>query len=169
MDIASQQINIEAVRLLFSPTLIAAAAAVWLVLTSGAAGHIVLRFEEISAGFRVPTQQPAPASGATPDERHQAARQHPTCPRSQPKLRPVVKLGNAPEHLGPISVAPYLRIEPHIFDLGAFRPSVSRARDERGVQRRHQFARRAPDDEGLVSIGAPLPSERRLRRAVTER
>jgi hypothetical protein len=169
MDIASQHINIEAARLLFSPALIAASAAVWLVLTSGVAGHIVLRIEAISAGFRAPAQHPATASDTTPEESHQAVPQHPTCPRSQPKPQPVWSAGNASDHLGPISVSPYLRVGPPSFELGAFRPSVSRARDERGVTRRHQFARREPDDEGLIPIGAPISPERWLRRAVTER
>ena len=169
MDIASQHINIEAARLLFSPALIAASAAVWLVLTSGVAGGIVLRVEAISAGLRAPARQPAPASGATPDERHRAARQQPACTRSQPKPQPVVPVGNASDHPGPVSVVPYLGIDPQIFDLGAFRPSVSCTRVERGAPRRHQFARRAPDDEGLISIGAPLSSGQRHRRGVTER
>jgi len=175
MDIASHQINIEAVRLLFSPALIAAAAAVWLVLTSGAAGHIVLRIEEFSAA-RVPTQLPAASGDPTPDERHRASRQQPPCTRSQTEPRPVVRIDESGLHVeqgvslaGPISLVPYLRILPHIFDLGEFRPSVSRTRGERGLRRRHQFARRAPDDESLISFGAPLLSRRRHRRAVTER
>lgn len=175
MDIAPHQLNIEAARMLFSPALIAAAAAIWLVLTSGAAGHIVLRIEEITAGLRVPDPLPAPARGTAPDERHPASRPHPTCTRSLAEPQPVVRVDESevsPEPvgslLGPISLVPYLGIHPHTFELGAFRPSVNQARDELGLRRRHSFAR-APDDDELAPIAARAPSSQRYRRAVTER
>jgi len=165
MEIASQQINIEAARLLFSPALIAASVAVWLLLTSGAAGHIVLRVEEISAGLRVPSQRPLPTSAATPVEQRQLEAPTPTCTR--PEIHPGLAYGGsgvadeAEESRVLASLAPYFRVDSHAFDLRRFRPSTSQRDGIADVPKRRQQHAREP----AIATKAP-PA---LLRAVTER
>ena len=101
MEIAFYQIDITALRLLFSPTLIGASAAVWLFLATGAAGNLVSRVEAISHTLRTTVQGTAVTDTTPPTEprqdqllrnqpqpvkHHQFERRNPMCTRSQPMI-----------------------------------------------------------------------------------
>lgn len=107
MEIAFSQIDITALRLLFSPTLIGASAAVWLFLATGAAGNFVSRVEAISHTLRTTAELRTPTHGTAvtdstppteprqdqllrnqpqPVEHHKFEWRNPMCTRSQPRI-----------------------------------------------------------------------------------